>query len=270
MHIIGLFSWFSEEPADIRRAISSFAPLLDGIVAIDGDMSITQRIRDDVFEAYWEYKDKHPYLLLHDGPGFGVNSRWDQVQAIWDVCEEFGLDCTIMRPSRVWRGETEKLDYCFSLASVKADWFVYIHADFELAECNVKALREELLGVRSQVVWCKEFAVPHDREHRTSRQDIRAGEAGWSPLIVRASSMLSVEDRHWYWFYTPIKGKKVCLTKRLIDENEYDKFLFEEMYRLKAKFLVNHWVLYQDKDRMMFKHKYLDVKNSEFSKTGVD
>lgn len=270
MRIIGLFSWFSEEPRDIRRAIASFAPLVDGIVAIDGDMQIAKRVRDNIFKDYWEYKEKHPFLLLHEGPGFGVNSRWDQVQTIWDTCEEYKLDCTIMRPARVWEGETKKLDYCFSLASVEADWFVYIHADFELGECDVAAVRNELNEVRSYVVWCKEYAVPHDREHRTSRQDIKAGDVGLSPLIVKASPFLKVETRHWHWFYDSPDGSRLCLTKRLMAETERRGMKFDKFYELQAPFMINHWVLHQDKNRMKLKHDYIAIKYSEFPETGID
>jgi hypothetical protein len=274
MRLWGLLPWFCEDPSDLRRAILSYSPLIDGIVAIDGDMAITKAVREEYFAGYWKFIDKHPFLQLHVGDGAdGVNSPFVQIDAIKDACEEAGLECVIIRPDKIWVGETEKLNYCFSVMHEYCDWFTYIHADFELDNdiTDVVRVRKELQNLKEQnLVWAKEIAVDNPKEKRTSRQDIKAGNEGLSPLLIKASPYISVEKRHWYWFYSPPVGQRLCLTKRLIGAEKPKGYRYEREYRLKAPFRLKHWVLWQDKLRMRFKHEYLRVKNSQFYETGID
>ncbi len=274
MRLWGLLAWFCEDPADLRRAILSYASFVDGIVAVDGDMQVAKSAREEYFAGYWKFIDKHPFLQLHVGEGAdGVNSPFEQVRAIEEACKEAGLECVIIRPDKIWQGETDKLNYCFSIMHNYCDWFTYIHADFELDNdtTNVADVCKELAALKNtNVVWAKEWAVDNPKEKKTSRQDIKAGEEGLSPLFIRASPYLSVKKRHWYWFYTPPVGQRLCLTKRLIGSEKIKGYRYESEYHLKAPFRVKHWVLWQDKLRMRFKHEYLRVKNSQFHETGID
>lgn len=294
MRIALLLMWFSEKPSDLERVIRSFAPLVDSVVAVDGDYVLANKVRrevlgrpvkrrerrrlrltqkelrrlrrdgfseEDILEALKEPEEElEPFWLL-DSPE-DVNSHWDQVVTIYQTAYECGLDCTIMRPAEFWGGESKKVDYVLRLASVNADWVLCAQADYELAECDVDAVRAELASLSDDVfrVDAKEYTVPHEVEKRVSRGDTWSGNTTFTQLFVRANPFLRCEVRHWFWYYDPPNGERKIIMGDPGDES-HEWF---EPYKLKSNLLFNHWVLHQSHERMRLKWAYVGVKQSKF------
>lgn len=114
MRMIGLLSWFDEDPAFLTRAIGSHAVggLLDALVAVDGR-----------------------YALY--GSGACVSAP-EQYAAIGEACDFYGLDLCVVTARNPWPGEVHKRGALFrhglAQAEVGRDWFWIIDGDNELAE----------------------------------------------------------------------------------------------------------------------------------------
>jgi hypothetical protein len=108
MRLIGLLSFYDEEPSWLSAAITSYARIgLNHVVVADG-----------------------AYALLPTGQ---PRSTTDQHVAIIEACNALGLGLTLHTPQTVWFGnEVEKRAFLFALGNTVAeddDWFVVIDAD---------------------------------------------------------------------------------------------------------------------------------------------
>ena len=108
MRVIGLLSWYDEAPSWLAATITSAAPMLDHLVAVDG-----------------------AYALYPDGR---ARSEPMQAEVIMRTCDAAGIGVTIHRPQERWHGnETQKRTYAFALANAEAtsgdDWIFVIDGD---------------------------------------------------------------------------------------------------------------------------------------------
>lgn len=110
MKIIGLLSWYEEDPAWLAECVAAAARVCDHIVAVDG--------------AYVRFPgaDKKPI------------SSPEQARVIQSVAAGAGIGCTVHVPREAWAGnEVEKRDFMFRFASTFAepdeDWFLVVDAD---------------------------------------------------------------------------------------------------------------------------------------------
>lgn len=108
MKIVGLLSWYDEAPSWLAAAVSSFAPLLDHLVAIDG--------------AYGSF------------PGGRARSDLGQAETIARTADAVGLGLTLVEPRDVFYGnEVEKRSLLFRYGLVEAtpfeDWFLVFDGD---------------------------------------------------------------------------------------------------------------------------------------------
>jgi len=107
--LIGLLSWYAEDPAWLSEAIASHHRAgMTHLVAVDG--------------AYSLYPDGQP------------QSDAKQHRAIRVTCKRLGVACTISVPMMVWGGdEIAKRSFMFQLglqvADGPQDWFIVIDAD---------------------------------------------------------------------------------------------------------------------------------------------
>ena len=177
MKVVGLLSWYDESPSWLAAAVSSFAPILDHLVAIDG--------------AYAAYP--------------GARSRSDLVQAetILRTADAVGLGVTIVSPRDVWFGnEVEKRTALFRYGLVEAtpyeDWFVVFDAD-EVLTKSPSDLRTRLAYIREDAadvtLWSREnwSEVAED----ASRAIPLPGESrGSLRMFFRALPNLRVHGRH--------------------------------------------------------------------------
>lgn len=106
--VMALLSWWDESPLWLSAAITSCAPFVDHVVALDGS-----------------------YALMPYGE---AQSRVDQAHGITETCQAAGLGLTLHRPQTRWFGnEVEKRTHLFRLAELEAepgvDWYFVIDAD---------------------------------------------------------------------------------------------------------------------------------------------
>lgn len=118
MKIIGLLSWYEENPAWLAECVASAARLCDHLIAVDGPY------------AAFPGALKKPY------------SGSEQVETIQRTAAGAGMGCTIHQSRQPWwggqwGGEVEKRDFMFQLGKTFAsreDWFFRIDADEVLTD----------------------------------------------------------------------------------------------------------------------------------------
>ena len=111
--IWGLLSWYDESPSWLAEAVASFAPMLDGLIAVDG--------------AYALYPDAR------------ASSERVQAETIMATANALGLPATVHRPASPWEdGEVGKRDWMMRQANAHAtsyvDWLWVFDADCILTE----------------------------------------------------------------------------------------------------------------------------------------
>lgn len=121
----GLLSWYDESPSWLAEAVASFAPALDGLIAVDG--------------AYAHFPDAR------------ASSERVQAEVVMSTANALGLPVTVHRPAAPFIGdEVAKRDFMFRLANAHArtfvDWLWVFDADTVLAEYPAD-LRDTLAGL---------------------------------------------------------------------------------------------------------------------------
>lgn len=161
MKVVGLLSWFQEQPEKLHRTITSTAPLLDELVCLDGR-----------------------YALF---PHAENRSTQQEIEAITDACGAAGLTVHIHQVTEPfdgrWGGEVAKRAALFRLgAETGADWFYVFDAD-----CHVEQITP---GWREQLEQEQEL-------HVGTVMVADGGLAHPHPAFFRALPGLTVQERHW-------------------------------------------------------------------------
>lgn len=131
VRIIGLLSWYEENPSWLAACVTSAAAVCDHIIAVDG-----------------------PYAMFPGAirkPASGV----EQAETIAQVAAAAGIGCTIHTPRQPWWGnEVGKRDFMFRLGALVAepdrDWFMRIDADEVIAGATDQ-VRERLASTELDV-----------------------------------------------------------------------------------------------------------------------
>lgn len=108
MKIIGILSWYDEQPSWLAGVVASLAKTeISHLVAVDG--------------AYALYPEGRPY------------SGAQQHGSILETCAGLQIGCTIVTPQEVWWGnEVEKRNHAFEIAetlTTPEDWYLLVDAD---------------------------------------------------------------------------------------------------------------------------------------------
>lgn len=105
--VVGLFSWWDEDPAWITRAVAALRPFCDHLIAVDGAYETIEGSYD------------HP------------RSPGPQVDAVVAAADGMGL--TLYQPSQPWVGDQiAKRTFMFRLADMvcqPGDWLFVVDAD---------------------------------------------------------------------------------------------------------------------------------------------
>jgi hypothetical protein len=183
--IIGLLSWYDESSLWLNACITSLAPHIDHLVAVDG--------------AYALYPNAKP------------QSRSDQAVAIIETCHAASIGVTLHRPQHVWYGnEIEKRNALFQhgelVADPGVDWYFVIDADciIEKAPHDLKqTLAATVHDTATIAVW--ERGDPYRNQARLEHESTVALPADSHYTVralFRAIPGLHVEGRH-YWYRAP-------------------------------------------------------------------
>lgn len=171
MRMIGLLSWFDEEPAFLERAIASHADagLLDAVVAVDGRYALYGR----------------------SGP---TTSTADEYAAIAQACRERGLDLALVSRETPWEGELHKRRALFqhglAMAEVGRDWFWVIDGDNELLEYpDADEVRARLISTPLHA--CEVILSEPGKKWKDVRRPMRQ--------LFRALPGFSAVGRHWHY-----------------------------------------------------------------------
>ncbi len=175
MRVVGLLSWYEEDPAWLAEMIASLPKAsVEHLIALDG-----------------------AYALF---PGGAPTSDPSNVQAIQAACEVAGITYSIHQPVEVWEGnETEKRSALFELAeqvSDEGDWYFVMDADETITDvpedftARLKGTNLDVGMVTFQEPAEKETGpAPRFRWQRKRRYPIR--------VLFRAIKGLRVVGNHW-------------------------------------------------------------------------
>lgn len=158
--IVGLLSWYDEDPTWLATAVAGFGRFCDHIVAVDG-----------AYELY---------------PGGKARSHPEQAHAIHAAAEATGAGCTVHRPNTKL-SEVEKRNLAVKLASsFDPEWLAVFDADLHVTDCDPGMLRAELAQTRANAA------------AYTIRDTSASGE--WDarePLIYRWTDDLAYVGNHY-------------------------------------------------------------------------
>lgn len=173
MKIWALLSWYDEQPGHLREMVESVAPLVDGVIAVDG--------------AYALYPNAKP------------ESSREEHLAIVQAASECGLERWILNPGRPWiGGEVRKraamFHYALSKATPHEDWFLIMDGDMLLDDnsVNVQEARAALENTPADVAEVT-FA---ELAYGSSTHTVHC--SGFRSLF-RALPGLTVEGTHWIY-----------------------------------------------------------------------
>lgn len=185
MRLIGLLSWYNEPASWLAATITSAAPHIDHLVAVDG--------------AYGLF------------PNAEAQSRSDQAMAIVEMCQAAGIGLSLHRPQTVWYGnEVEKRTFLFRAGELVADpgedWYLVLDADEIVHRCPTD-LKHRLdstdLDVGEVTFW------ERDDPFESPEKAKAALSFDWNPnhtfpvrILFRAIPGLHVEQAH-YVYRTP-------------------------------------------------------------------
>jgi len=125
MIVTGALCWWNELPEDLDRCVRGLGDVCDRVIALDG--------------AYSRY------------PTGTARSSEDQLDAIRKAAKDVGLDCMIVQPDRLWRGQVEKRNALIGMASVGSNWFATVDAD-HIIKADRETIREALKRESADVV----------------------------------------------------------------------------------------------------------------------
>lgn len=137
MKIVGLLSWYDEEPEWLAECVTRAAGLVDHLVAVDG-----------------------PYARF-PGAAQKPHSPSEQADAIVHGAASVGLPVTLHLPREPWQSEVAKRDFMFRLAEpLNVDWLLRIDADEFVTDVPAD-FRERLARTDRHVVefllWQREY-----------------------------------------------------------------------------------------------------------------
>lgn len=186
MRIVGLLSWYDEDPAWLAECVSSAARLCDHLIAVDG-----------------------PYALF-PGSTRKPFSGSEQGDVIARTCAGAGIGCTIHASRQTWwGGEVEKRDFMFRVGSTittPRDWYLRIDADEALTQVpddTRTLLAATDLDVAEVTLW--------EREASAAAASLTASADYETPLrcLYRALPGLRIEQAHYVVTAPTSEGRTV-------------------------------------------------------------
>lgn len=126
-NLVGVLSWFDEQPSMLSVAVTGLAQIVDHVVAVDGAYALFPQPR--------------------------ARSHPDQAETIMRTCEAASVGCTIVRPSDIWHGnEIEKRQFAADTCRpLKPDWLVVWDADYHLLHTDAESVRHTLANTDRNV-----------------------------------------------------------------------------------------------------------------------
>jgi hypothetical protein len=188
--VTAALAWWDEPPETLDACIRSVAAVADRVVAIDG--------------AYSRYPDAT------------VTSPAGQAEAIRAAAEAAGMECLVLQPDRLWRGQVEKRTALLSLAAAGSDWIAVVDAD-HLVHCDPGMTR---LSLQQADPGVDAFYVPLTTPVPQGVDIDRASATAWHKLVAgtrvdfmhlyRAHPGFRVERFHW-WYSAVSRGERVWM-----------------------------------------------------------
>lgn len=188
MRVIGLLSWYDEQPKWLAASIASLGKKigLDHLVAVDG-----------------------AYQLLPEGENA---SAQEQREVINDTCAAMDIGLTMHVPDTVWMGnEVEKRSRMFELGQFVAnegeDWFMVIDADEVLKTCpgDVRQRLEESPHDAGQVTFLTRAKVQAHLAQQFQWDEVSRSQI---PIFFRAvKGGIRVVGNHYT--YVTADGRKL-------------------------------------------------------------
>ena len=245
MKITGMLAWWDEPAADLYACVRSMRTLCDAVVAVDGAYEMT--------------------------PGATRLSPPEQAAAISQAARNFGMDCTIVYPQKIWTGQVEKRNAMLDIAVEDSDWVIAVDADHRHVGDRTK-IRAELcrLGDTADSVrhdfYTPPPANPADLEKLSPHpwHTKLSGKTIEHSLILRVLDDMRLERDHWG--YSGVRdGQRVALGNWRAQNIQPGRY-----HRLAAPFRVDHVCFVRDQMRLDRNRVYCATRDAFKSSNGFE
>lgn len=224
--------WYDEDIPTLERCVRALAGIADRLVALDG--------------AYARF------------PGAKVASPPEQAAAISRVAAEVGIECMVLTPSRLWRGQVEKRTFLMSTAAINSDWIAVVDADHVMVTPDGLAVRDTLAETPQDVlVYDVDFYTPENPEAEIAQIASWFWHSGMAKRTLpiahffRALPGMRVERFHW-WVSGIHEGRRVWLWGGDSTNQQAKRMDFPVPYR------VDHFCLHRDEQHVLANRAYLN------------
>lgn len=241
MIVTAALCWWNERPEDLDRCVRGAGDIADRVVALDG--------------AYERY------------PSATARSPRNQIAAIRDAAKAVGLECVIVQPDRLWRGQVEKRTHLLRIASEDSQWIATLDADHVIT-AERDDIRHFLKSHFGDVV-----SVPYVTPLDPSRplEDSAVGkwhedqvaERWFIPHLWRALPGLRVERFHW-WYSGLKHGKRMWLWG---GDGSYPQ---AEIQRMRKGYQVEHRTLFRTEEQIRLSRGFLNDREKVVALTGQE
>lgn len=241
MIVTGALCWWNESPEDLDKCVRGLGFVCDRVVAFDG--------------AYARY------------PGATTRSDPAQVDAIRKAAMAVGLECEIVQPDQLWRGQVEKRTHLLQAAAKGSDWIVTVDADHVITAVrdDTRTTLKRHFGDVLSVPYVtpvnpdralKESAVGEWHENQTV-------EPVYIPHIWRALPGIRVERYHW-WYSAIKNGQRFWLWG---GDGSYKA---ADHQRIRRGYQVEHRTLFRTPEQIRASRAFLNDRETIVAQTGQE
>jgi len=239
--VTAALAWYDEPPKLLDKSVRAIATVADKVVALDG--------------AYERVPDGKP------------SSPKAQARVIARAAEDVGLDCIILTPHRLWKGQVEKRSRLLQMAC-EGDWFCWFDAD-HIVHGDRDQIRAELEETTADVLTVPYHYPKHPRRNleESSGTDWHyrlAGTTVETPHFFRCLTGIRLERLH-YWLSAMKDGRRHWLWS-----DSSDTYPYVPHKKSKSDYYVNHECLLRDSKRIMRNRAFCNDRVAIVAETGQE
>lgn len=242
--VTAMLAWFDEDPKLLEQAVDSVAVIADRLVAVDGG-----------------------YRLA---PGAKPTSPKGQAEAIRRAAKKAGLECILMEPASLWKGQVAKRHFMLRLAAQESDWVMPLDADWVVFG-NRKQVRTELVNTAVEAIRV-DFATPmnNSRPIKDSASETwheaTAGTVQCYPLLYRVLPDMRMDLSHWgYSALRPGNGDRIAYWDRRVARKKARTATMPS-----DLLLIEHHCLLRDEKQIVRNREFCAARDIQVRKTGVE
>lgn len=238
MRIVAMLAWWDEPADDLYDCVKSMRTLCDAVVAVDGAYEMT--------------------------PGATRLSPPEQMAAIKQAAHDYGMDCAIYLPEKIWTGQVEKRAAMLEEACRDADWVIAVDSDHRLVGDREK-IRKELARIghgADSILHSFHTPMPENPAEllRLSPHPWHTELAGKTidhSLLFRVLDDMRIDRDHWGYSGVRPDGLRIAVGNWHGSQHPHGMY-----HRLAAPFRVDHMCFDRDLMRLDRNRAYCKTRDA--------